>query len=143
MTIHRYPLRNCFVAPQLAAVPDGAQPAVELRDRPAWRTACKPLGAGRPRRSTASCDSTSSTRSPAAASSGVSDTFASSLWVVDALFELARLGVDGVNMHTLPRSAYELFEFSRVGRALARLGAAGLLRAAAVRAGGAARRRGC
>ena len=46
---------------------------------------------------------------------GVSDTFASALWVTDALFSLARAGVDGVNMHTLPDAAYELFAFSRQG----------------------------
>jgi hypothetical protein len=33
--------------------------------------------------------------------------------VVDALFALARAGVDGVNMHTLPNSAYQLFSFTR------------------------------
>ena len=35
--------------------------------------------------------------------------------MLDALFALAREGVDGVNMHTLPRSAYELFKFSHAG----------------------------
>ena len=45
--------------------------------------------------------------------SGVSDTFASALWATDALFSLARAGVDGVNVHTLPDAAYELFAFSR------------------------------
>jgi len=39
---------------------------------------------------------------------GVSDTFASALWVVDTLFNLASVGVDGVNIHELPGSAYEL-----------------------------------
>src|SRR6202000_67658 len=42
---------------------------------------------------------------------GVSDTFARALWVTDALFGLARAGVDGVNLHTLPNAAYELFQF--------------------------------
>jgi hypothetical protein len=42
---------------------------------------------------------------------GVSNTFASSLWVLDTLFSLARSGVDGVNIHTLPDTAYELFTF--------------------------------
>ena len=46
---------------------------------------------------------------------GVSDTFASALWVTDALFALAHAGVDGINMHTLPDAAYELFVFSRRG----------------------------
>jgi hypothetical protein len=40
---------------------------------------------------------------------GVSGTFASALWVLDTLFNLASVGVDGVNVHTLPTAAYELF----------------------------------
>jgi len=42
---------------------------------------------------------------------GVSGTFASALWVLDTLFNLASVGVDGVNIHTLPTAAYELFSF--------------------------------
>jgi hypothetical protein len=45
---------------------------------------------------------------------GVSDTFASSLWVLDALFQLAHVGVDGVNIHTRPNSANELFTLRRI-----------------------------
>ncbi len=45
--------------------------------------------------------------------SGVSNTFASALWMLDALFNLAGVGVDGVNIHTLPGAAYELFTFRR------------------------------
>ena len=33
---------------------------------------------------------------------GVSDTFATALWAPDALFELLRAGVDGVNVHVRP-----------------------------------------
>jgi Glycosyl hydrolase family 79 C-terminal beta domain len=43
---------------------------------------------------------------------GVSDTFASALWVLDTLFSLARSGVDGVNIHTLPEAYYRLFGFT-------------------------------
>jgi hypothetical protein len=39
---------------------------------------------------------------------GVSDSFASALWAVDALFSLARTGVDGVNFHTVPKTINEL-----------------------------------
>jgi hypothetical protein len=46
---------------------------------------------------------------------GISDTFASALWAPDALFSLLNAGVDGVNIHTLPDSAYQLFEFSQAG----------------------------
>ena len=33
---------------------------------------------------------------------GVSDTFASALWMLDTLFNMASVGVDGVNIHSLP-----------------------------------------
>ncbi len=46
--------------------------------------------------------------------SGVSNTFASALWAVDALFSMARVGVDGVNIHTKPKSVNELFGFQQV-----------------------------
>jgi hypothetical protein len=42
---------------------------------------------------------------------GVSNSFASALWVLDALFNLASVGVDGVNVHSLPGARYELFSF--------------------------------
>jgi Glycosyl hydrolase family 79 C-terminal beta domain len=43
---------------------------------------------------------------------GASDSFASALWVLDTLFNMASVGVDGVNLHTLPQAAYELFTFT-------------------------------
>ena len=36
------------------------------------------------------------------AAPGVSNAFVSALWALDALFEMARVGVDGVNIHTYP-----------------------------------------
>jgi hypothetical protein len=44
---------------------------------------------------------------------GVSDTFGSALWVLDTLFAMAHVGVDGVNIHTLPGARYQLFSFTR------------------------------
>jgi hypothetical protein len=43
---------------------------------------------------------------------GVSDTFAAALWSLDALFALARAGVDGVNFHTVPGKVNDLFGVS-------------------------------
>jgi hypothetical protein len=45
----------------------------------------------------------------------VSQTFASALWALDTLFELARAGVRGVNVHTFPGAGYELFRVRRDG----------------------------
>jgi hypothetical protein len=44
---------------------------------------------------------------------GVSNTSASALWVLDALFVLAHAGVDGVNVHTWRGSAGRLFDIRR------------------------------
>jgi hypothetical protein len=45
-------------------------------------------------------------------SRGVSDTFAAALWALDTMFEMASIGVDGVNVHTFPGAAYDLFTFA-------------------------------
>jgi len=47
---------------------------------------------------------------------GVSNTFAAALWVLDTLFNFAAVGVDGVNVHSLPGAAYEFSTFSQSGR---------------------------
>ncbi len=110
LTIHRYPLRNCFVgqgSPQYPSVPHLLS---------SYATAS--LAAGVQRYVTIAHAAHRQLRIDELNSfacrgkSGVSDTFASGLWVLDALFQLARLGVDGVNLHTLPNSAYQLFKFS-------------------------------
>ncbi len=44
---------------------------------------------------------------------GVSDSFASALWALNTMFNLASVGVDGVNFHMLPGSHYELFSVSQ------------------------------
>ena len=47
---------------------------------------------------------------------GVSNTFAAALWSLDALFELARDGFAGVNIHSRVGVPGELFSFRRVGK---------------------------
>lgn len=45
--------------------------------------------------------------------SGVSNTFSTSLWAIDTMFEFANVGVDGVNWNTnADGGPYDLFEFS-------------------------------
>ena len=46
---------------------------------------------------------------------GVSDTFASALWVLDTLFEMAKLGVSGVNIHSVPGTINEILGPQRSG----------------------------
>jgi hypothetical protein len=42
----------------------------------------------------------------------VPNSFAEALWALDALFAYARVGVDGVNVHTWPGAVYNLFNFA-------------------------------
>lgn len=46
---------------------------------------------------------------------GVSDTFATALWAPDALFELVRAGVDGVNVHIRARAVNAAFSLDQRG----------------------------
>ncbi|MFL5864326.1 MAG: glycosyl hydrolase family 79 C-terminal domain-containing protein [Solirubrobacteraceae bacterium] len=46
---------------------------------------------------------------------GVSNSFASALWILDALFEMAKTGVSGVNVHTVPNTINEVLGPDRVG----------------------------
>ncbi len=46
---------------------------------------------------------------------GVSNTFATALWAPDALFELMRAGVEGVNLHARVQSINDPFYFTRQG----------------------------
>ena len=45
---------------------------------------------------------------------GINNTFASALWSLNELFQLARAGVDGVNVHTSQRTIGKLFTFNQV-----------------------------
>jgi Glycosyl hydrolase family 79 C-terminal beta domain len=44
---------------------------------------------------------------------GVANVFGSALWALDALFQMARVGVDGVNIHTAPTYPDRLFVTKR------------------------------
>ena len=113
LTVHRYPLRNCFVGPGSTQYPTVAHLLAS------YATSTLAAGVGRYVQAAHAAgrklriDELNSVACRGRA--GVSDTFASSLWVLDALFSLARAGVDGINMHTLPHSAYQLFSFSHRG----------------------------
>jgi Glycosyl hydrolase family 79 C-terminal beta domain len=113
VTIHRYPLHNSTTDPSNPTYPsipdllaDAASTGLAQQLTPYIRVA---HGRGLPFR----VDEMNSVSGSGRA--GVSDTFASALWVLDALFNLAAVGVDGVNIHTLPNAGYQLFNFTETG----------------------------
>jgi hypothetical protein len=107
VTLHRYPLQLCLTPPSSPRYPtlarllspasstglaDSFAPDVALARAHGLSLRVDELN-------TVSCG----------ADPGVSKSFASALWALDTLFELARVGVSGVNIHTFPGAGYELF----------------------------------
>jgi hypothetical protein len=107
VTVHRYPLRACPTpptSPQFATIPNllSDTSANGLAQRMAPFVSLVHSRGIQVRVDELNSVSCSGKR-------GVSDTFASALWMLDTLFNLAQVGVDSVNVHTLPGAAYELF----------------------------------
>jgi hypothetical protein len=114
VTMHRYPLRACVnvpIAPGFASIPalladtsssglaQALAPYVPLAHDAGLRFRLAEMNS-------ASCSGRR----------GVSNTFTAALWALDTFFNLASVGVDGVNVHTLPRAPYELFTFTHTRR---------------------------
>ncbi|HLY47964.1 MAG TPA: glycosyl hydrolase family 79 C-terminal domain-containing protein [Solirubrobacteraceae bacterium] len=112
VTLHRYPLQLCFVNPQKPTYPT----IPHLLSPPATSGLAQSIASqvrmahahGLPVRidemNTISCGYVPK----------VGNSFATALWAVDALFAMAHVGVDGVNMHSFPGSTCALFSFRRV-----------------------------
>jgi hypothetical protein len=110
VTFHRYPLRRCFTAPQSPEFPTIANllaPAAASGPATSVAAAVAAAHAHGTRFRTDELNSVS-----CGGARGVSDTFASALWVLDTLFNMARVGVDGVNIHTFHNAFYEPFAVS-------------------------------
>ena len=110
-TLHRYPLQLCYVHADEPNYPtisnlmssrsslglaDGVAAAVRAshaRHTPVRIDEMNTIGCGSDR--------------------AVGESFASALWALDAVFDMARVGVDGVNISSFPGATYELFTFSQ------------------------------
>jgi hypothetical protein len=112
ITVHRYPLQRCQLEPGTPGFPTirellSRQSSVGLAESviPVARSAHAHGKAIR-------VDETNSVSCFGA--QDVSNTFAAALWALETSFAMARVGVDGVNFHTLPGAVYGLFSFRRV-----------------------------
>lgn len=114
VTYHRYPLRACVsdqTSPQFPTIAnllaDSSSRGLAQGLAAYVRVAhAKGLAFRVAEMNSASCQG----------AAGVSDTFASALWSLDTMFNLASVGVSGVNFHMLPGSHYELFTVSQDSR---------------------------
>jgi hypothetical protein len=113
VTYHRYPLIKCFTKPgdpNYPSIPNLLNPSSA---RGLLQGAGNYIALAHQHHATFRVDELNSVACKGQA--GVSDTFASALWMLDTLFAVARSGVDGVNIHTLPEADYHPFTFQQVG----------------------------
>jgi hypothetical protein len=108
-TLHRYPLVQCQPTPKVT-IAELLSPAstTGLADGLA-----APVGVAASHGVPLRLDETNSVS--CGGEPGVSNTFASALWSLDAMFELARVGVQGVNVHSKLGTANALWVFSQAG----------------------------
>jgi hypothetical protein len=110
MTVHRYPLRNCYVPPSSSQYPTVSHLLSRYSTAGLAASLHRWLQIAHHQHRQLRVDELNSVA--CRGKKGISDTFASSLWATDALFSLLHAGIDGVNIHTLPNSSYELFAFT-------------------------------
>lgn len=112
VTLHRYPLQLCYTSrrsPRYPTIGHLLEPSSSVGLADSFARYATVAGArGLPLR----IDELNSVSCGAAPA--VSDTFASALWALDTLFEMVRVGIHGVNVHTFPGAGYELFGISHV-----------------------------
>ena len=112
VTYHRYPLIRCFTQPGDRGYPTIPNLLSPDSSRDLLRGVGPLIALAHQHGATFRVDELNSVACKGQL--GVSDTFASSLWMLDTLFAMARSGVDGVNIHTLPEAVYHPFTFERV-----------------------------
>ena len=110
-TLHRYPLQRCFMPAASAMYPSVAHLLSPTASRGLADSVARYVVMSHARHVALRIDEMNSVS--CAGAPGISNAFVSSLWALDAVFQMARVGVDGVNFHTFPRARYELFDFTR------------------------------
>jgi hypothetical protein len=112
VTLHRYPLQLCYTSTKSLKHPTLAHLMAPAATTSLADSFTSDVAAAHARGLPLRVDEINSVS--CGADLEVSDTFGSSLWALDAMFELARVGIDGVNLHTFPGAGYELFALSQV-----------------------------
>jgi hypothetical protein len=110
-TLHRYPVQQCFVRKSSPQYPTIAHLLAPYASRDLANSVASYVGIAHAHHIPLRIDEMNTVSCGGAP--GVSNAFVSALWALDALFQMARVGVDGVNIHTYPRAPYELFTFAQ------------------------------
>ena len=111
VTLHRYPLQVCFIPRRSPRYPSVARLLAPASSIGLADSFAPYADLARARGLSLRVDELNSVS--CGADPAVSRTFASALWVLNTLFEMLRVGVHGVNIHTFPGAGYELFKIGR------------------------------
>jgi hypothetical protein len=110
VTLHRYPLQVCFIprgSPRYPTLARLLSPAASIGLADSFASY---VAVARARGLSLRIDELNSVS--CGADRAVSQTFGSALWVLNTLFEMLRVGIHGVNIHTFPGAGYELFHIT-------------------------------
>ncbi len=113
VTLHRYPLQLCLTPPSSSRYPTIARLLSPATSTGLAESFAPYVALARAHGLSLRVDELNSVS--CGADPAVSKSFASALWAVRTLFEMARVGVSGVNIHTFPGAGYELFAVSHQG----------------------------
>jgi hypothetical protein len=111
ITLHRYPLQLCFTSPRLSNYPTIAHLLDTQSSFGRADSVIPEVALAHARHLQLRVDEMNTISCGWAPRVGFS--FAGALWAVNALFAMADVGVDGVNIHSFPRSSSTLFGFTR------------------------------
>ena len=114
VTLHRYPTWGCFNPPTAPTYPTIANLLSESASGGLADSLSPDVAIAHAHHLTVRNDEMNSVS--CGNGNGVANVFASALWSLDALFQMARHGVDGVNIHTAPTYPDRLFVLKRVKR---------------------------
>ncbi|HEX4280932.1 MAG TPA: glycosyl hydrolase family protein [Solirubrobacteraceae bacterium] len=106
-TLHRYPLQLCYVLKDEPNYPTIANLLSERSSRGLADSVAAAVRASHAHRTPLRVDEMNTIG--CGVDRAVGDSFASALWAVDALFNMARVGVDGVNISSFPGATDQLF----------------------------------
>jgi hypothetical protein len=112
-TLHRYPLNRCFSKTTSPKFPTVAHLLMPLAGTGLVATLGDAVTVARTAGLPMQIDELNSVG--CSGKRGVSDSFASALWVLDELFAMAHDGVAGVNIHTFPGAVYAPFVLTHAG----------------------------
>jgi hypothetical protein len=110
-TLHRYPVQQCYISPASTKYPTVSHLLLPVASRGLADSVAAYVGVAHARHVPLRIDEMNTVSCGTAP--GVANGFVSALWALDAVFQMARVGVDGVNIHTYPGAPYELFTFKR------------------------------